>query len=100
MQDHPPQHRRFDDPDIPSHKQIPAHITYAYKQGATIARNDQFYAWPEGGAKQVDLLFLIASAPVSTVSLPVSGSESYVGAAEGMERAVEALSKKFPSFFE
>ena len=93
MQDHPPQHHRFDDPDIPSHKQIPAHITYAYKQGATIARNDQFYALPEGGTKQVDLLFLIVSAPVTTQALPVSGSESYVGAAVAMELAVEELSK-------
>ena len=103
VQGDPPQHRRFGDSDDPSHKRrIPAHITYAYKPGATIVRNDDFYDWPEGGAgasRQVDLLFLVASAPVSTVSLPVGGSEAYVGAAVGMELAMEALAEKFPSFF-
>ena len=101
VQGDPPQHHRFDDPDDPSHKRrIPAHITYAYKPGATIARNDDFYTLPEGGAsRKVDLLFLITSAPVSTVSLPVGGSEAYAGVAMDMELAMEALSEKFPSFF-
>ena len=99
VQDHPPEHHRFNDPDNPAHKKIPSHITYAYKPGATIARNDDFYSWPETGTKQVDLLFLIASAPVSTMSVPVSGSQDYVGAAMVMKLAVEQLSKKFPSFF-
>ena len=93
MQDYPPQHQRFDD------EKIPSHITYAYKEGATIARNDDFYAWSEAGTKKVDLLFLIASAPVSTISFPVSGSEAYVGTAVGIQLAMEELSKKFPSFF-
>lgn len=99
VQGHPPQHHRFDDPNIPAHAGIPNHITYAYKQDATIARNDDFYVWEEGGNKQIDLLFLIAGAPVSSISMPSSGSEPYVGAAVGMELAVEALAEKFPSFF-
>ena len=99
MQGQPPQHHRFDDPNISSHKQIPAHITYAYKQGVTIARNDDFYALPNDTTKTIDLLFLIASAPVSTVSLPVTGSEAYMGTATGMESAMRALSDMFPDFF-
>ena len=93
MQDHPPQHRRFND------KKIPAHVTYAYKKGATIIENNDFYELPEGGPKKVDLLFLIASAPVKTGSLPEAGSEPYVGLALTMELAMNELSEKFPSFF-
>ena len=96
MQGQPPQHNRFNDPNISAHKQIPAHITYAYKQGVNIARNDDFYAFPNDTTKNktIDLLFLIASAPVSTVSLPVAGSEAYMGTAKGMELATQALSNE------
>merc|ERR1712032_1184047 len=93
MGDHPPQHSHFKD------KKIPAHITYAYKKGATIAANNDFYELPEGEPKKIDLLFLMASAPVKTGSLPEAGSESYVGLAIAMELAMIELSKKFPSFF-
>jgi hypothetical protein len=58
LQDKPPQHHRFED------NRIPAHITYAYKKGATIIRNDDFYEMPEGKNKTIDLLFLMANAPV------------------------------------
>ena len=92
-QDYPPQHRRF------RGKKIPAHITYAYKKGATIAKNDDFYALPNDQSKKVDVLFLIASAPVATGSLPEAGSESYVGLAIAMELAMNELSEKFPEFF-
>ena len=93
MQDHPPQHRHFKD------KKIPAHITYAYKKDARIVRNDDFYKLPEGETRTVDLLFLIANAPVKTASLPEAGSESYVGLAIAMELAMNELSDEFPSFF-
>ena len=93
MQDYPPQHRHFDG------EKIPAHITYAYKEGATIAENDDFYKLPSGQTKTVDLLFVIASAPVATGSLPDAGSESYAGLAIAMELAMNELSKKFPAFF-
>ena len=93
MQEYPPQHRRFDG------KKIPAHITYAYKKGATIAKNDDFYTLPNGPSKKVDVLFLMASAPVATGSLPDAGSESYVGLAIAMELAMNELSEKFPAFF-
>ena len=92
-QEHSPQHRRFKD------KRIPAHITYAYQKGATIAKNDDFYQMPEAGSKNIDLLFLIANAPVKTVSFPEGGSESYAGLAEAMELATNELSKLFPAFF-
>ena len=99
MQGEPPQHHRFEDP------RIPAHITYAHKEGVTIAKNDDFYNYPlssegEIKPKQIDLLFLIANAPVKTVSLPVGGSESYAGTAMAMEFAIDELSRKFPTFFE
>ena len=55
---------------------------------------------PSSGSKQVDLLFVIANAPVSTVSLPNSGSESYVGLATAMELAMYELFKIYPAFFE
>ena len=93
MQGHPPQHRHFHD------KTIPAHITYAFKKDAEILRNDDFYALPKGGPKKVDLLFLIANAPVKTGSMPEAGSASYVGLAVAMELAVNELSAKFPAFF-
>ena len=93
-QGHPPTHRRFDD------KKIPRHITYAYKSGVTIARNDDFYEFQQPDQKKtIDVLFVMASAPVKTGSLPEAGSEPYMGAAIGMQLATEALSEKFPSFF-
>ena len=93
LQDHPPQHHRFQD------KRIPSHVTYAYKQGATIVRNDDFYEMREGKNKTIDLLFLMANAPVATQSLPKDGSEPYVGLAKAMELATMRLSEKFPAFF-
>ena len=93
MQDYPPQHQRFHG------KKIPAHITYAYKKGATIAKNDDFYTLPNGQSKKVDILFVIASAPVATGSLPDAGSESYAGLAIAMELAMDELSERFPAFF-
>ena len=92
-QDKPPDHHRFND------SRIPAHVTYAYKRGATIVRNDDFYEMPEGANKTIDLLFLMANAPVSTLSLPESGSQAYVGLAKAMELATKELSEKFPAFF-
>ena len=93
VQGHPPRHQRF------KNSKIPAHITYAYKQGAEIVKNDEFYPMPSSGSKEVDLLFVIANAPVSTVSLPNSGSESYVGLATAMELAMYELFKIYPAFF-
>ena len=93
VQDYPPQHRRFND------KKIPAHITYAYKKGATIVENNDFYVLPKNQTKKVDVLFLVASAPVATGSLPEGGSGSYVGLAMAMELAMNELSEKFPAFF-
>ena len=93
IQGQPPQHHHFQD------ERIPAHVTYAYKKGATIAKNDDFYVLPEGKTKKADILFLIASAPVPTAALPESGSASYVGLAITMELAMNKLSEKFPSFF-
>ena len=54
---------------------------------------------PDGEVKTIDLLFVIANAPVSTVSLPQDGSVSYVGLASAMELAMSELSTKFPAFF-
>ena len=54
---------------------------------------------PDGKTKQIDLLFLIANAPVKTVTIPEAGSEPYVGTAVGMQLATEALSEIFPAFF-
>merc|ERR1712032_1218127 len=59
----PPQHHRFDDP------RIPAHITYAYQEGATIVENEAFYTLPKGRPKTIDLLFLNANAPLKTASM-------------------------------
>ena len=95
----PPQHYRFKDP------KIPAHISYAYKDNVTIAENDEFYTMPNDKHKTVDLVFLIANAPVKTASLPVAGSESYIGTAVTMELAMkelmseELLSEELPWFF-
>ena len=93
VQEHPPQHHRFEDP------RIPRHVTYAYAKNATIVKNDNFYNMPEGKSKNIDLLFLMANAPVSTQSLPESGSESFVGLTKAMKLAMEELSRKFPEYF-
>ena len=61
--------------------------------------NEDFYAMPDSGTKQVDLLFLIASAPVATTAMPETGSGSYVGLALAMELAMDELVDKFPTFF-
>ena len=93
VQENPPQHHRFKDP------RIPRHVTYAYAKSATIVKNDNFYSMQEGKTKNIDLLFLMANAPVSTQSLPESGSESFVGLTKAMELAMEELSRKFPEYF-
>jgi len=90
IQGHPPKHHRFNDARIPSH------ITYAYKEGVTIVKNDDFYQLPDNGTHTIDLLFLMSNAPVSTASFPDAGSESYVGLANAMELAVDELSTIFP----
>ena len=54
---------------------------------------------PKNKTRKVDVLFLIASAPVKTGSLPEAGSESYVGLAIAMELAMNELSERFPAFF-
>ena len=92
-QEHPPPQRQFED------KRIPSHITYAFQKGATIVKNDDFYKLPETGSKKIDLLFVIANAPVKTASFPEDGSEPYVGLAEAMELAMNELSEHFPAFF-
>ena len=89
----PPQHHRFND------SRIPAHVTWAYIPDARIVRNDEFYEMPEGANKTIDLLFLMANAPVPTLSLPRSGSEAYAGLANVMKLATEELSKLFPGLF-
>ena len=53
----------------------------------------------DGPPKKIDLLFLIANAPVKTAAFPEAGSESYVGLAEAMELATNELSEYFPAFF-
>merc|ERR1719362_1735549 len=93
FEDYPPQHQRF------RGKKIPSHITYAYKKDATIAQNDDFYTLPNGQTKKVDILFVIASAPLGASSLPEDGSESHVGLAITMELAINELAEKFPAFF-
>ena len=93
MQEHPPQHHRFED------TRIPRHITYAYARNTTIVQNDDFYEMPKGNTKTIDLLFLMANAPVATQSLPESGSEPYVGLTNAMKLAMEELSRKFPEYF-
>ena len=54
---------------------------------------------PEGKTKQVDVLFVIAHAPIATMAFPDGGSEPYVGLAIAMELAMNELSEKFPVFF-
>ena len=93
MQGTPPHHHRFEDTTIPRH------ITYAYKENVSIIENDAFYTIPQDRSKTIDLLFVMANAPVKTASLPTAGAESYVGIAVAMELAMEELSHKFPSFF-
>ena len=88
-----PQHHRFED------TRIPRHVTYAFAKNATIIKNDHFYSMPKGKTKNIDLLFLMANAPVSTQSLPESGSESFVGLTKAMKLAMEELSRKFPEYF-
>ena len=94
MKGHPPQHQHF------RNKKIPAHITFAYKEGVKILKNDDFYNLPDGVHKEVDLLFLIANAPVSMAGIPEGGSESYVGLAVAMELATTELAERFPLFFD
>jgi hypothetical protein len=89
----PPQHHRFKD------NRIPAHMTYAYKEGVTIARNDDFYSLPEGKTKKIDLLFVNANAPVELIALPEDGSAQYVGLAKFVELAMEEISREFPAYF-
>ena len=93
LQGNPPEHHRFEDPKIPSH------ITYAFQENAVISENKAFYTMPKDNRKTVDLLFVIASAPVSTLSSPVGGAQSYAGTALAMEHAMMELSDKFPRFF-
>ena len=93
LQDNPPQHHRLND------SRIPAHVTWAYIQDTRIVRNDEFYEMPEGANKTIDLLFLMANAPVSTLSLPGSGSEAYAGLANAMKLATAELVRRFPGFF-
>ena len=93
MQGDPPQQRHFQDTTIPSH------ITYAFKKDVKIAKNDDFYQLPNGKTKSLDVLFLIANAPVSTAALPEGGSESYVGLSIGMQLAMQDLSESYPLFF-
>ena len=62
-------------------------------------KNDHFYDLPEGANKTIDLLFLIANAPVGTLSLPKHGSEAYIGLATAMELAMNEMSEEFPAFF-
>ena len=62
-------------------------------------KNDDFYAFPTNKSKNIDLLFVIANAPVATASLPEAGSGSYVALANSMELAMDELSEKFPAFF-
>ena len=69
----PPQHHRF------NNTEIPRHVTYAYKTNVPIIENDEFYTIPEEGSKTIDLLFVMANAPVKTASLPSDGVQSCVG---------------------
>ena len=93
-QDEPPHQNRFDDAD-----DVPGHITYAYIKGARIARNDQFYHLKPGQKLEIDVLFLIMNAAARTGSLPIAGSQDYVGLSADTEVAINALANKFPSFF-
>ena len=77
---------------------MPKHITYAYKKSAKIVQNDEFYNL-DGQDSEIDVLFLILNAPLATFAHPKEGSIGHVGVAGGMEAAVNALQKLFPSFF-
>ena len=90
IQGHPPEHHGFKD------KRVPAHITYAYKEGATIVKNDDFYKLPDNETHTIDLLFLISNTPVSTTPFPDTGSKAYVGLVNVMELSVDELSSIFP----
>ena len=48
--------------------------------------------------KKIDILFLIAGLPVSTLAMPEVGSESYAGLATQIESATGELIDMFPSF--
>ena len=89
----PPQHHRF------KNMKIPRHVTYAYKENVSIIENDAFYTIPKDGPKTIDLLFVMANAPVKTLGLAAAGGECYVGTTVSMRLAMEELSNKFPSFF-
>ena len=93
MQGAPPQQYRFEDPYVPKH------ITYAYKKSAKIIRNDDFYYLKDGQHSEIDVLFLILNAPLTTFAHAQDGSLGHVGAAAGMEQAIYALQNQFPSFF-
>ena len=73
-------------------------MTWAYKRNATIAENKRFYTLPGGRTKTIDVMFLMANAPVATLSMPETGSQSYVGMAVDMELAMESLLDMFPGF--
>ena len=81
-------------------------MTYAYKADVAIVENDEFYTLPNNKRKTIDIVFLIANAPVKTASLPVAGSESYIGTAVTMELAMkelmseQLLSEELPFFFQ
>ena len=89
----PPQHHRF------KNMKIPRQVTYAYKENVSIIENDAFYTIPKDGSKTIDLLFVMANAPVKTASLPSAGAESYVGTTLAMKLVMEELSTNFSSFF-
>ena len=91
-QGYPPQQHRFPNPKIPNH------VTWAYKRNVTIAENKQFYTLSDGGSKNIDVLFLMANAPVATLSMPEAGSQAYAGMARDMELAMGSLLGMFPSF--
>lgn len=95
FEEFPPRQNRFPEAEIPDH------VTYAYQEGATIVPNDEFYTLPEDkvGKEKVDILFLIANAPVETASMPETGSQKYTGLATDMKLAMDALLKKFPTYF-
>ena len=47
----------------------------------------------------MDLLFVMANAPVGLMPMPVDGSQAYVGLARIMEHAINELHETFPDFF-
>ena len=69
-------------------------------QEAVLYRDvEKYHSSEDGETKTIDLLFVIANAPVGTLSLPKHGSEAYVGLATAMELAMNEISEEFPSFF-